>query len=305
LRQPKNLTIPPSKKKKEEIRPRYHLLVAFFFGALATFFVGAFLYGTLLPFFQMTTYLTAITSGKAQKIHKTDFIFSPYTYAQRMIRYEYLKYLGEQNIDKTNIAIYDDAIAKMEELVVIEGTNPYQHIQLGRAFEKKVDILHDQSYFLKAEESYKKAIELAPQRQETYYAYGLSLVRQNRLKEAVAMLERPPALDPEIPISYFYLGLAQFNLGQDAYIDVLKNLEFFFQRSADNPDQKVSREVYEKLLFYFYQQHDPTRFLIAGERIANLDASNQGLYLQAVALMKKNNQFPTLEFQGGKLVSVK
>ena len=279
--------------------------MVFFFGALAAFFIGAFLYGTLLPFFQMTAYLTAITTGRAQKIHKTDFIFSPYTYAQRVIRYEYLKYLEEQNIDKTNLYIFDDAIVKMEELVAIEGSNPYQHIRLGRAFEKKVAILHDQTYFLRAEASYKKAIDLAPQRQETYYAYGLSLVRQNRLKEAIAMLERPPALDPDIPISYFYLGLAQFNLGKDSYIDVLKNLEFFFQRSADNPDQKISREIYEKLFVYFYQQHDPTRFVIAGERMANLDSENPGLYRQAISFMKDNSPFPTLEFQGNKLVSVR
>ena len=275
------------------------------FGAIAAYFTVTFLYWTLVPFFQMTTYLGAVSKGRIQAIHKSDFIFSPYTYSQRMIRYEYLKYLEEQKIDRTTLYIFDNAIKKMEELVEIEGSNPYQHIRLGRAFEKKVEILQDHSYFMKAEESYKKAIALAPQRQETYYAYGLSLVRQNRLKEAIQMLGTPPALDHDIPISYFYLGLAQFNLGQEMYVDVIKNLEFFFQRSLDNPDKNVSREIYEKLLYYFYQQQDSIRLVIAAERMAQLNPDQQEIYRQVVHFIKSNNnQFPALEFQGGKLTSV-
>jgi len=293
---------PPPQKGTKESPPASHGLMLVTFGVIAAFFSIALVFWTLIPYFQMTTYLGNVTKGRIQAIHKSDFVFSPYTYAQRMIRYEYLKFLEEQKIDKTTLYLFDDAIQKMEELVVIEGTNPYQHIRLGRAFEKKVDILQDHSYFAKADEYYRKAIELAPQRQETYYAYGLSLVRQNRLKEAVQMLSAPPALDPDIPISYFYLGLAHFNLGKETYIDVLKNLEFSFQRIPENPDINVSRNIYEKLLYHFYTQGDAQRMMTVSERLAQISPDQQPLYGQVIAWMKKNNnQVPSLQFQGGKL----
>jgi len=304
LREQKKKIVQKPPQKQQEHSLRSHRIIATFFGAIAAFFAVAFFYVTLVPFFQMAAYLGAVAKRNVQAIHQSKFIFSPYTYAQRVIRYEYVKYLEDQKIDKTTLPLFDNAIEKLEELVAIEGSNPYQHIRLGRAFEKKVDILGDRAYFLKADASYKKAIDLAPQRQEMYYAYGLSLVRQNRLQEAVKMLEAPPALDPDIPISYFYLGLAQFNLGTEAYINVMKNLEFFFQRSVDNPDPNVSREVYRKLLFYFYQQHDSERLLMTLERMVQLDSDNQGLYLQVITLMKNNNPFPTLEFQGVKLIKL-
>ncbi len=252
----------------------------------------------------MTAYLKAIASGKAHRVLKTDFIFSPYTYSQRLIRYEFLKYLEEQNVDTRTLPLFDGAIQKMEELVEREGTNPYQHIRLGRAFDKKAEILKDPSFFKTAEMYYKKAISLAPKRQEAYYAYGLSLVRQSRAEEAIKILKDPSALDPDIPISYFYLGLAQFNRGKESYVESLDSMEFFFGRSAENPDQKVSKNIYEKFFYYFYETRDTVHFLASSSRLASLDADQRDLYLKIVDLMQKNEQFPPMEFRGGKLLNV-
>jgi len=280
-----------------------------FFGVTAVYCTVAFLFWTLVPFFQTTAYRKEIRKDRIQAIHRSNFIFSPYTYAQRPIRYEYLEFLKNKTIDATTLSIFEGAIKKMEEVIQIEGSDPYQYTLLARAFEKKAELLQDRSYLIKADEHYKNALALAPQRPELLHVYGFGLVRQNRFREAIQILGTTPALDPNFPISYLYLGMVQFNLGEDAYVDVIKNLEFFFQQPPrEDPGEanlNFSRVIYEKSLYYFYRQGDSPRFVIASERLAQLDPNQQSLYLQLVQLIKNNNsQLPLLEFQGGKLVKL-
>ena len=274
------------------------------FGGLALFFSVSFVFWTVIPFLQMTNYLGKVQEGKIRQIQKTEFIFSPYTYAQRVIRYEYLKYLEDQVTTQRDAPFLNHAVDKMEELVKKEGSNPYEHIRLGRAFDKKADLLKDPSYFKNSEHYYKEAIVLAPQRQEAYYAYALSLVRQNRSEEAVKILKEPPALDPNIPISYFYLGLAQFNLGNATYVESLQNLETFFKTGAQNPDPHVSLGVYQRLFSHFYEQKDAERLLASAARLVSLDAERQPLYQKLVDAITTQKQIPVLEFQGGKISNI-
>ncbi len=273
-----------------------------FFGSLAIFFSVSAVFWTIIPFFQMTTYLGLTHSGKANRVLQSDFIFSPYTYSQRLIRYEFLKQMEDQPLNERTLPNLDKAIAKMEELIEIEGTNPYQHIRVARAFDKKADFLNDAVYYKQAEKYYKQAIALSPTRQELHYAYGLSLVRQKRFDEAIHILNHYPVLDPDIPISYFYLGLAQFNKGKEAYADALYNFEFYFGKSSEAPDPAVSKNIYEKLLSHFYEIKDPVRFPVVSYRLSFLDPKQQGSYLHIVEFIKKNNRFPSMVFRENKLV---
>ena len=278
-------------------------LIVFFF-AIAAFFALAFILSTIVPFFQMTAYLENIRTGRIQKVLKTDFIFSPYTYAQRVIRYEFLKFLEEQNLGVSDISILNGGIIKMEEAVEREGSSPYQYIRLGRAVEKKVELLRDPSYFKLADEYYKKAIALSPKRQEASYAYGLSLIRQGRPRADEAVLVLTQAIDKSIPISYFYLGLAEFNLGRTSYARSLEHLEFYFETNQVNPDQNASQDVYEKLFHYFYGTQDKEKVLTSAARLENFNGETQGHYHKVIDFMNKNNQFPTLQFEKYKLSGV-
>lgn len=275
-----------------------------FFSGLAIFFTLTFVFATVVPYFQMTTYLKYIRTGWAQKVIKTDFIFSPYTYAQRVIRYEFLKYLEAQNIGASDVVLLDGAIAKMQESVEIEGSSPYQYIRLGRAMERKVEILRDPAYFKLAEDYYKKAIALSPERQETFYAYGLSLLRQGRGRADEAVSVLTAKLDKTIPISYYYLGLAEFNAGTKTYINALAHMEFFFEKKLVNPDKNASQNVYERLFQYFYTIQDQKRMLTAAARFETLNGDPQGEYRKVIDFIRKNNRLPTLQFNQYKLSGV-
>ena len=292
-------------RTKQKQLPSYRLLLVVF-GILAAYFTVAFFYWTLVPFLQTIAYEREVRNDRIHNIHMSHFIFVPYTYAQRVIRQEYLKYLIAKDIDKTSMIFFDGAIAKMEELVAFEGTNPYQYFWLGRAFEKKVRVLKDRSYLFKAEEYFKKSMELAPQRQEPLYTYGHFLMRQNRFEEAVKIFGSQPALGHGVSISYFYLGQAQFNLGNAFYLESFKNLEFFFNQPVqENPDQGILRGIYAQLLYYFYQQGDAARFMMTAERLTKIDPNKQPLYAQMVQKIRNNgNLLPALLFQEGKFISI-
>jgi tetratricopeptide (TPR) repeat protein len=279
-------------------------MLLLFFGPLAVFFVVSFIFWTLIPLSQMKQYLELMNQGKGNRILASEFIFSPYTYSQRLIRYEYLKYLEEQPLEKSHLLLLDEAIVKMEELVAREGSNPYQHIRLGRAFDKKATLLADPSFFKLSNKYYKKAIALSPTRQEAYYAYGLSLVRQKRAEEAVQILNHYPVLDVAIPVSYFYLGLAQFNVGVTAYSDALHSFEIFFANSSQNPDSTVSKKLYEALLRYFYETRDQVRLSVAAARLSAFDPEQQASYLRVVDFVKKHNQVPQMGFEGNRLTTI-
>jgi len=275
-----------------------------FFSALAICFATAFIFSTMVPYFQMTTYLENIRTGRIQKIIKTDSIFTPYTYAQRVIRYEFLKYIEEQKLNAGNISLLDNAVEKMQESVAIEGSSPYQYIRLGRAMERKVEVLHDTQYFKLAEGYYKKAISLSPKRQEASYAYGLSLIRQGKPKASEAVAVLTGALDKTIPISYYYLGLAEFNFGKETYPKSLEHMEWFFETNTGNPDQNASRNIYERLLYHYYGAQDKTSVRIASARLASFHTDLEASYQKVIALIDKNNRLPTLQFNGDKLYSV-
>jgi tetratricopeptide (TPR) repeat protein len=293
----------PRKKGEEQPASSDWPLIVFF-SALAAFFLTAFIFWTIIPFIQMSSYLSHIQAGRIQKIQKTDSIFWPYTYAQRVIRYEFLKTLEEQNIDARHISLLNDGIKKMEESVAIEGWSPYQYIRLGRSMEKKVELLHDPSFYKTAEEHYKKAIALSPTRQEVVYALGLSFIRQGkpRAKEAVSLLKS--ALEPRIPASYFYLGLAEFNAGAETYSDSLEHLEFFLQQASKNPDTRVVQDVYEKLFYFFYGAKDQTRLLTTASSLEKLHDPREALYRQVIDSLKKDI-YPVLNFEGHRLSGVR
>jgi len=306
---PKNMASKKIKTKtiKQQVEPIPVLPTApdwplvVLFSAFAIFFTLSFVFSTMAPYFQMTKYLMNIKKGWIQKVPKTGFIFTPYTYAQRVIRYEYLKYVEEQNLGSGDIALLDDAIVKMEESAVIEGSSPYQYIRLGRAMERKVEILGDPTYFKQAEIFYKKAMTLSPKRQETAYAYGLSLMRQgkNRIEEAVSVLT--VALDKTIPISYYYLALAEFNSGKPRYINALTHLETFFETNQGNPDPRASQDVYEKLFQYFYSTQDQKNVLITAARIRTLQGDPNGEYQKVLDFINIHKRLPVMQFNQSKL----
>jgi predicted CXXCH cytochrome family protein len=87
-----------------------------------------------------------------------------------------------------------------------------------------------------------QAIKLAPESPTAQHAYGLLLVRQQRLKDALPYLQKSAELGPNEPRYTYVYGVALWETGQrDQAIAVL---EAAWQRQPGNPELRSALEAY-------------------------------------------------------------
>lgn len=284
-----------------------NLPLIIFFAVLAVVFTVAFIFSTVVPYFQMKTYFEKLHTGQFVQILNTDSIFSPYTYVQGLIRPDLLNHFSLANMNNVNNHSFDKAIAYQEDLLKQEGFNPYNYIFLATAYSTKGKLLHDQVSFEKAETYFKNAISISPTRQELYYSYGVFLSDQGRSAEAQEIYQQALNLGNQAIFSHFYLGLALITAGENNYIQALDHLETFFtspyahedenyNQNAD-PGWTTSKNDYNKLLRYFYQKKDKDRVLIIAKRLSDLDQAQSQAYNQVIQIINQTGQLPVIDFE--------
>ena len=112
------------------------------------------------------------------------------------------------------------AEAKLALADVFYTTPEFAYFNMGRAFYEKAD-------YVKAEESYKKAIESNPRYMLAYNNLGITYMKMNRDKEAVDILERAIKSAPNYIDANYNLGLVLIKLKNkegaiDAFQEVIK-----------------------------------------------------------------------------------
>ena len=244
--------------------------------------------------------------GQVEQILNTNFIFSPYTNAQSLIRAGLLNNFPLNNLRRDS-QLYDKAIAYAEDQLRHGGTNLYEYVYLAIAYSKKGDFLNDKNFYDKAEEYFKKAINLSPKRQEMYYAYGQFLADQGRYNESLSTFKKALDLGEQAIFSQLYYGLVLAASGDQSYGESLGHLEYFFnspgrytyQTDPFNPDLgwQRSKEVYNLFLRYYYEQKDVNRVLIVAKRLSELDEAQGASFRQIVDIINKTGQIPNIEFK--------
>lgn len=278
------------------------LLIASF-GAISVAFVGAWLFGTVVPFYQLTVYTIDMGAGKASAVADAPSLFSPYSYAQKSIRNDLLTYAINHSGGKDDPSLLPFAIAKMEELIQREGSNPYYDLFLGRGYAREAVVTNDHQLLVRAEAEFKKAIAAGPRQQELYYAYGTFLLGQSRNKEALVVLKQALDLNDQASLSNYYYGMALFAQGPDSYGDALLHLERFFNddtvtsKFIDVPDPLWAKATYLTLLRSFYDQQDVPRVLTAAARLSQLDDIQSGAYDAVVQTIQQTGKLPVIQFQ--------
>ena len=102
---------------------------------------------------------------------------------------------------------------------------------LGITYEKLKDLN-------KAEDAYKKAIELAPDEVDAFYNLGLVYIDKKRYEDAVECFEHVLAKDNNDSNSYFSIGLCYFKEGK------LDGAKYYFQRTVDLNDEDIYAHFY-------------------------------------------------------------
>ena len=127
-------------KKMQEapVGPREYATYGIF-GVASLFFAWALIFWTIVPFSQMSTYLTAIgTKNAAGILQNPEAIFEPYTFAQQDIRGHFLNVLTQYYGKEQQLTpLIEDSIRRMEELIAKEPTNPRYFIMIANAYDRR------------------------------------------------------------------------------------------------------------------------------------------------------------------------
>lgn len=263
----------------------------------AVFFAWGLIFWTLVPMSQMNAYLSAIQEQKAWLIvQQPDAIFEPYTFAQQDIRSHFLS-VGIANYSNPQARpLFDLALAKMEELVERESSNPRFLSMLAGAYDHVGRATGDMAQLKKAEEYYKRALELAPMRQDVVYSYALNLSSQDRDAEAIKLLRDEIAVDPISPETHYYVSVVIMGGGGD-YKEALTEIEIAMQSSSFAVSSNAgARNIYRAILKAAYDRRDKERFVLAAQRLEALD-TEQSERIAEMREMVEKGQWPAVNFQ--------
>ncbi|MFA7201425.1 MAG: O-antigen ligase family protein [Candidatus Paceibacterota bacterium] len=250
-----------SGKKTSSLNTNYYALTTVF-SVVAIFFFYTLIFWTVIPFSQMSSYLSLIRNSQASVSldefkENMDSALHPYTYAQDVIRTNMLDnvkdlYKGKES--EKQLVLF--AIDQIKDLLVREPYNPRYWANLGGGYDAlgKGGLTE---YLPLAQEAYQKAQELSPQRQDLYYMRAYNLGFQKRYNEAITVLKDVVVLDDKVAQSHLYLALVQISAGEIYYDDGFDSLEFVRKLSPGIYQQEQGMvSGYYILLQHYYKIHD-------------------------------------------------
>lgn len=114
-----------------------------------------------------------------------------------------------------------DALSKLGEAADVDPSNDRAFFYQGLLYEQKLD------KFGRAEENYRRALEINPNTAEYHYHLGSTIAKQERWPEAISALEKALELDPERAEANLRLGMClerveKFDRAQEVYHKAIK-----------------------------------------------------------------------------------
>jgi tetratricopeptide (TPR) repeat protein len=115
-----------------------------------------------------------------------------------------------------------DALGLLAQASDVDPTNDRAYFYQGLLYEQKLE------NFGRAEENYRRAIELNGGSAEYHYHLGATLAKQEKWKEAVASIEKSLELEPERAEAHLRLGMAlerleKFDRAQEVYMQAIRS----------------------------------------------------------------------------------
>ncbi|MDP3954014.1 MAG: O-antigen ligase family protein [bacterium] len=236
---------------------------------------------TVIPLIQMKQFLTLGDPAKREGILTNDFIFSRYLYSGFEIRKIFITSMISSNINDADTARYlNRAISKMEE--GLESANgklyPEYLLYLAAGYNKKGNVTGDTGWYLKAEETFKKAIELAPNYQQTYFTYAESLISQGRNSEAESLVRKSLSLKADSPSAHFYLAnFLIFQLKKEDAGEAMGHIRYALESDYFIMDDS-NYELIGRIARYFYDKDDPEHFMELFDLLSKFNPEDAGPY---------------------------
>ncbi len=152
----------------------------------------------------------------------------------------------------------------------------WHYRNLGKAFYENRATQYD------AVETFKKALDLAPDSAQERVNYGLALLRAGKKTEGIAELERAQKQDPTIPHTWFNLGIAYMRDSKESR--AIEQLEGMLRVV---PDEPITHYNLGKL---YWRNNETERALKHFERATEIAPNLAGPYYQLAAAYRKVNR---------------
>ena len=261
-----------SSSLKEELssglRNLVRQILPYKFIGISAFLIYFLVYGGIIPYFQTTTFINAVSSSDPDALlESVDSFSKPYTFAQSAIRTDFISlmtpFIGEEEVEglvRSSLHLQEDAFSR-------EPYDPRDSSFLANAY--RLDGNYDTA--LRYEEI---SLALSPKRQDLLFSIGsLYADREDFVradKYAVGMLQGSPTV-PQTNILY---GILVTRFGEDRYGDALLALNTAVRDSdvyfSSEREIELIRSHYEMYMSYFDLINDETSFRLASEGLAML-----------------------------------
>ncbi len=289
--------------QKLKTRNRESQLYGLIVGAttVAVFFLYALIFWTIIPFSQMSSYLSLIRNSQASVSlddfkQRMDSALHPYTYAQDVIRTSFLDNVkGLYKGKETEKQLVLFAIDQMKDLLAREPYNPRYWANLGGGYDAlgKAGLTE---YLPLAQEAYQTAQKLSPKRQDIYYMRAYNLGFQKKYDEAIGVLQEAITLDDQVASSYMYMGLMQLASGEKNYDAGFASFERARRLNPSLAQQeKTFVSGYYVLLQYYYKLHDVRAKVCAEQLQTMVPEKKEGL--DAIIRNIEGNTWQYIEFK--------
>ena len=284
-----------------EVSKKGNVISTIVFSTIALFFVFAFIFWTVIPYFQMRAWRdgsNAIVAGDDAGFPSDPFIYEYYnTSTQASMRTTLFMTIFNQYVHGTRTVyspLYDTALNQVKEWV---DAYPYRFdylLILAKGYEFKANLTHDVSLYAIADSYYQKAIALCPDRQDLLYAYAEHLSNTGRNIEALAILQKMYDQNPNITQTKYYLGVIYGANGKEDYDKALGYLEDSFGVATAKYDTIVVKAIYEHFFVYFYEKGDVVNFRKVVRRLLWVDKTQHDAYTTISNYIDEHHTIPLL-----------
>ncbi len=277
-----------------------NILLPIGFAVVSIFFTIGFFVWTVFPYYQMSVWrekADAFIAGDDSAFPSDPAIYSSPTAVQARMRIDSFSWLFNQYVHGTRTAytpLYDEALGRLKEWIEM---HPYRYDELlflAKAYEFKANFTGDQNLYVIADGYYKRALALAPERQDLLYAYAEHLSNTGKKDEAISILTDMMQKNPGILQNEYYLGVVLAANDKKDYNTALYHLEKVFNAGVSSYDAIVIKAIYEHFFVYYYEMGDVERFSMTVRRLINVDPSQKNSYKTIADYMDTHHSIPNI-----------
>ncbi|MCL4405187.1 MAG: O-antigen ligase family protein [Patescibacteria group bacterium] len=256
---------------------------------------------SMTAYVQMHEYIGLLQSQDLVQIENgLDGVTSPYNYAQQDIRGELLSAVTAR-YTSTSVSylqpLMDKAIGLEEQVVNMDPYDPRQSLIIATAYDTEgiaaTSTAAATTYYQEAEQYYRRAYQLAPERQDVILPLVQNLFYQRQNSEALALLIQCYQEDPNVVVSNYELGYVLSLTSSSYYSEALPLLNFTLDHYASNLSQLGNIEnvikVYESFVSYFYNTKNAADFAETMHGLTILEPYNSANFSAAATAAQTGN----------------